>query len=68
MPDALNAVISLLDDNFPKVIRVVTKTAIGIANDIIQAEFKKRNLIIILNDNPLPKKRSRFFNINCEKD
>ena len=46
IPDALKAVISLSEDSFPKVIRVVTRTAIGIANDIIHAEFKNRNFII----------------------
>ena len=54
------------EDNLPKVIRVVTSIAIGIASEMIHAEFKKRNLIITLNDSPLPKKRSRFFKINCD--
>ena len=66
MPDALKAVISLSEDNFPNVISVVTSTAIGIANEIIHAEFKIRNLIIISNDRPLPRNLSRFFNMNWD--
>ena len=64
MPDALKAVISLSEDSFPNVISVVTRTAIGIANDIIHAEFKKRNLTITPKERPLPKNLSRFFNMN----
>ena len=44
IPEALKAVISLFEENFPKVIRVVTSTAIGIAKEIIHPEFNKINL------------------------
>tara|TARA_Y100001970_G_C14252899_1_gene873135 strand:- start:1281 stop:1568 length:288 start_codon:yes stop_codon:yes gene_type:complete len=54
-------VISLSEDSLPKVIRTVIKTAIGIANEIIQAELKIKNLKTISNDNPLPKNLSIFF-------
>ena len=52
IPDDLIAVISLLDDSFPNVISVVTKTAIGIANEIIHAELRKTNFKITSKDNP----------------
>tara|TARA_B100000029_G_C17569776_1_gene956202 strand:- start:1276 stop:1635 length:360 start_codon:yes stop_codon:yes gene_type:complete len=66
IPDALNAVISLFDDNLPNVIKVVTNTAIGIARDIIHAEFNNINLKTVPIDNPFPRNLSKFFKINCE--
>ena len=61
IPEALNAVISLSDDNLPKVIKTVINTAIGIANETIHAELNTKNFNTIPRDNPLPKNLSIFF-------
>ena len=61
IPEALNAVISLSDDNLPKVIKTVINTAIGIAKEIIHAELNIKNFNTVINDNPLPKNLSIFF-------
>jgi hypothetical protein len=39
IPDALKAVISLSEDNLPKLIKTAIRTAIGIAKEIIHAEL-----------------------------
>ena len=66
MPEVRKASISLFSDIFPNVIKVVTNTAIGIASDIIHAEFNNINLKTVPIDNPFPRNLSKFFKINCE--
>ena len=64
IPDALKPVISLSDDNLPKVIIVATRTAIGAASDIIDAELNTKNFKIVEKGRSLPKKRSKCLTKN----
>ena len=66
IPEALNAVISLSDDNLPKAIKVAIRIDMGIASDIIQAELYTKNFNTVPRDNPLPKNLSIFFNMKFD--
>ena len=58
MPEDLNPVISLSDENLPNAIIVATSMAIGAASVRIDEEWYKINLNIVVNVSPLPRNLS----------
>tara|TARA_B100000073_G_C23579731_1_gene511723 strand:+ start:306 stop:728 length:423 start_codon:yes stop_codon:yes gene_type:complete len=67
IPVDLIAFISLSSDNFPKVVKVANKTAIGTERATIQAKLRNRYSKIVIISNPLPRNlsialRRKFIN------